>query len=155
MGLLSMALVGAGAGAAATVPQSAVVWGLRRAGVYQRPPAPEQVSERASRPVVNVRRLPTVARVSLTAAEHVGFGAAAGAVYGLVSHVARPNAVTGLLAGLGVWAMSYAGWLPAAQLMPAPHKDEPGRQAAVVLAHIAYGVTLGVLTQRWAKRYRP
>lgn len=151
MRMLRMALVGAAAGAAATAPQSAVVWGLRRAGIYRSKPAPERVSERGSRPVVNVRALPKPVRRAIKTLQHVGFGAAMGGAYGLLSVGVRPNAVTGLLTGLGVWAVNYAGVLPAAGIMPPPHRDEPSRQAALLLAHVAYGLTLGVLTKRWTK----
>jgi hypothetical protein len=148
----SRALVGAGAGVAATVPQSVIVWGLRWAGVYGSPPAPEQVSERISRPVLNLRALPAPARISVKLVQHVGFGALCGAGYGLATTKLPPTAITGVLTGLGVWAVNYAGWLPAAHIMPPPHNDETGRQGTLLLAHMVYGLALGLLMKRWTPR---
>jgi hypothetical protein len=146
--MLKRIAVGAFAGALATGPQSAVVWGLRAAGVYRSQAPPERVSERLTESTTD--REPTLKRWfrPLMLVQHVGFGAAAGALYTLLSGRLRPNAVTGLIAGLGIWKVSYDGWIPAMKIMPPPTEDERGRQAALILAHVAYGVTLGALSGR-------
>jgi hypothetical protein len=85
---------------------------------------------------------------------HVGFGAAAGALYGLVRR-RRPRpvraALEGATFGTGVWAASYAGWVPALGIMPPPDEDRPGRPAAMVAAHWIFGGTLGALYS-WMRR---
>ena len=151
--MLKRIFIGAAAGAAATVPQSAVVWGLRYAGVYQRKAPPEKVAEELSKPVVDVRKLDEPLQTAVKLVEHFGFGAAAGAAFGLASGILRPTVVAGVLAGLAVWKASYDGWIPAMKIMPPPEEDEEGRQIAMVLAHVAYGLALGILVDRWtAKR---
>jgi hypothetical protein len=47
----------------------------------------------------------------VTAAAHLGFGAGCGALYAMV--LRRSTALSGTSFGLGVWAASYAGWIPA------------------------------------------
>lgn len=139
---------GAVAGVVATGPQSAVVWGLRFAGVYHRKPPPEVVSERPNDAAVRAGILPPSLRGPVMLTEHIGFGAVSGAVYGLLSTVIRPTPVTGVLAGLAIWLTSYKGWIPALHIMPPPERDERGRQAALVMAHIAYGLALASAYRR-------
>jgi hypothetical protein len=145
-------LVGAVAGAAATGPQSLVVWGLARAGVYHQPPPPEQVAEAVAEPVVDINKLPDEWQLPVKLAQHVAFGAGCGAAFGLVTGIVRPTTVAGVLAGLGIWKASYDGWIPALGIMPPPQQDERGRALSMVLAHIVYGLALGLLMERWAKQ---
>lgn len=153
-------LLGGVAGAVATIPQSGVVWGFRRAGLYSRTAAPEVVSERLTKRLVDVdvRHLPDTQRRAVKTIEHVGFGAGAGLLFGALtaplsgSAAARPLIpMLGLAMGLAVWVVSYRGWLPALGLMPPPERDEQGRAGTMIAAHVAYGLTLGALMSRWAK----
>ena len=150
--MLKRMLISAAAGAAAAVPQSAAVWGLRYAGVYRRRPAPEVVVEQITDKVVDLDAVPDPWLTPMKVAGHFGFGAACGAVYGALSSVLRPNPVTGVLTGLAIWKGSYDGWIPALGIMPPPADDETGRQATLVIAHIAYGLALGALMQRLTAR---
>ena len=150
--MLRRMLIGAAAGAAATVPQSAVVWGLKYAGVYRRKAPPEKIAEELSEPVIKVRELDEPLQTAVKLAEHFGFGAATGALFGLASGVLRPTVVAGVLAGLAVWKASYDGWIPAMKILPPPEEDEEGRQLAMLLAHIAYGLALGILVDRWTAK---
>ncbi len=145
-------LIGALAGALATIPQSAAVWGLRAAGVYRRKPAPEVVAEKVTDAVVGVEKVPDEWMTPVKLAQHVGFGAAGGALFGLLTGVIRPTTVAGVLAGLGIWKASYDGWIPALKIMPPPEEDEEGRQLAMLLAHVAYGLALGILVDRWTAK---
>jgi len=146
--MLKRIMTGALAGAIATVPQSAAVWGLKEAGLYDRPAGPEQVSASLTSRALkeNAAAQPWFAPAMLT--QHIGFGAAGGAIYALLSTVVRPNALTGLIAGLAIWKISYDGWIPALKIMPPPTEDERGRQIALLAAHAAYGLTLGALLGR-------
>jgi hypothetical protein len=78
---------------------------------------------------------------------HLAFGGAAGALYGLIrSRIRRlPGPVLGAGFGLAVWTISYAGWIPAAGILPPPHEDRPGRPIVMVGAHLVYGGVLGAL----------
>jgi hypothetical protein len=50
--------------------------------------------------------------------------------------------------GLAVWAGSYLGWLPAAGVLPPATEEPAGKNAVMILAHVACGAALGVLTDR-------
>jgi len=151
--VLKRILIGAGAGALATVPQSLVVWGLKAAGLYRRPPPPATVAAGVSAAAaVDLQALPEEQRRAVTLAAHFAFGAAGGAAFGLATGVVRPTPVAGLLAGLAIWKASYDGWIPAMRILPPPATDESGRVLTMVLAHVAYGLTLGALVDRWPRR---
>ena len=145
-------LIGALAGAVATVPQRATVWALRTAGVYRRRAAPEVVAEGITNATVGTEKVPQEWWKPVMLAEHFGFGAAAGALFGLLTAIIRPTTVAGLLAGLAVWKASYDGWIPALRIMPPPEEDEQGRQVAMVLAHVAYVLALGAIVDRLTSR---
>jgi hypothetical protein len=81
------------------------------------------------------------------AVAHAGFGAGAGALYGAT--VGRSTARRGAAFGMGVWAISYAGWIPALDLLPPPHKDIRGRAWTILTAHGVYGGCLGTLLARY------
>jgi hypothetical protein len=60
-----------------------------------------------------------------TAGAHLGFGVGCGALYGAA--VRHSSATRGVAFGLGVWAASYAGWVPALGALPPPDDDNPVR----------------------------
>lgn len=157
MKLITRVGMGALAGALATVPQSAAVWGPRWAGLYSRRPAPEVVAHDVTAAAIGeetVDKLPDKAWKPLMLAEHFGYGALGGVLYGLITLVLPPGRVSGLAAGLALWAGSYKGWLPAAKIMPEPERDEQGRQRALLAAHIAYGMALGSTFERLTRKRR-
>jgi len=123
-----------------------------RAGVMGTQP-PEAIVAAAG-----ARRPEPAADAAATAA-HLGFGAAAGLLYGaLRPRASSPgrDAAAGIGYGLAVYAGSYAGWVPALGILPPPHRDRPGRQVTTALAHVLYGAVLGLgtgrlATARWAR----
>jgi hypothetical protein len=141
-------LLGAMAGAAATVPQSAVMWGARRLGYYQSKPPPEQVSEGTLGGLMELDDLSDSQQEALKLAQHFAFGAACGAAFGLATGIIRPTVVAGVIVALAVWKLSYDGWIPALGIMPPPERDEQGRQGALIAAHVAYGLALGMLLDK-------
>ena len=85
---------------------------------------------------------------------HFGFGAAAGALFSVVTHpvpAGLPKVVAGVGYGLGVWVASYAGWVPALRIMPPLAKDLPDRRRGMAAAHVVYGAVLGAAAGR--RRY--
>lgn len=145
---MTRTLVGAGAGAAATLPMSAVMLLFQRLGwMGQQPPARIVDAALDEAEVPATRRERTV----LSVIAHLAFGAGAGALFGLVRG-GRPGLGRAALEGAGfgtaVWAASYAGWVPALGIMPPPSKDRPGRPTAMVVAHWVYGATLGAAVAR-------
>jgi hypothetical protein len=122
---------------------------------HQRDPVPPaQITKQFTKAVGLHDELEHEGRMALTVPAHFGYGAGVGAVYALV---ARPRSTTeaaacGMAYGLGVWAASYAGWLPVAGLYR-PAKREPAeRHAMMIAAHLVYGAALGVLTHTFSKK---
>lgn len=87
---------------------------------------------------------------ALAVVAHLGFGAGTGAAYALLPPTRRP-VLRGVAVGQAVWAVSYAGWVPAMGALPPAHRDRPGRQAVMVAAHALYGAVLGALDDRWRR----
>ena len=79
---------------------------------------------------------------------HLAFGATTGVLFGLLRPLAAslPGGPLGVAFGLGIYAISYMGWIPALKILPPPDRDRPGRPAVMVLAHIVYGAVLGQVT---------
>ena len=156
------ALTGALAGLAAALPMATVMIGLHRlmprrkadpVEPYRALP-PKQISgvlaERAGAPEV-MRAGP---RWDLaTWAGHLGYGAATGGLYPLtIGRMRLPTAARGMLFALIVWAASYLGWLPAANILP-PATEQPARRNAVmILSHMVWGGLLASLAEEIAQR---
>jgi hypothetical protein len=76
---------------------------------------------------------------------HLAFGAAGAMIYGEIRPLAPrvPGELLGVGFGLGVWVVSYVGWIPASGILPAPERDRSGRPVVMVVAHIVYGFIIG------------
>lgn len=148
--VIQRVLLGAVAGALATAPQSAVVWGMRRASVYRRTPPPEKIVDELSAKTGLPPDPEQPRSMPVKLAAHFGFGAVGGAGYGLLTAVLPAHPITGLLTGLGIWKGSYDGWVPALGIMPPTDEDEQGRVLTMVLAHVAYGLAMAAVYQRLA-----
>jgi uncharacterized membrane protein YagU involved in acid resistance len=154
MGRLRAPAAGAAAGAFATVVMSGAMIAAERVGLMRRMP-PEEISERAVERVgEHVDRPQEASRQVvdfLAPVAHVAFGVAAGALFDVLSRQLRPPlapVLQGTLFGIAVWLVSYFGWLPALRLMPPAHRDQPGRQPAMLAAHLVYGAVLGGVAGR-------
>ncbi|MGJ7442897.1 DUF6789 family protein [Aquipuribacter sp. MA13-6] len=142
-------LTGAAVGAAATLPMSALMLGAQRAGLMGTQP-PRRVTDEAIEVVDDATDEPVdppeTARRALTALNHLGFGAVAGAPFALLHRALPdrvPSEVAGAAYGLGVWASAYLGWVPALGIMPSAEDDRPDRPASMIAAHLVYGAVLG------------
>jgi len=135
---LARASRGALSGLAATATMSLLLLAAKRVGLLGEPP-PRRLTRRILSPLgpwaPRGRALDSAATLA-----HFAFGASMGILFGLVP--GRPSQPRGLLFGLGVWAVSYAGVLPQLGLMPPARRDRPGRPASMILAHLVYGATL-------------
>jgi hypothetical protein len=136
----------AGVGVLATVPMSAVMLVGQRLGWMQKQP-PEHVVEealdRTSRDVDGKR-----AEMAGVLA-HIAVGALGGTAYGQLrrSFPSVPSIGFAVAFAIGMWALSYRGWMPAVGTLPA---EQRGARATVVMiaAHVAYGAALGALADR-------
>ena len=148
------AMNGALAGAAATLAMSGVMLAAESVGLMGEHP-PEIMAKKGMRAVGIAPKEPATDVVATAA--HLAFGAAAGAVFGVMrERVDLPASPTlqGIGYGLFVYTVSYTGWIPAIHIMPPPQRDRPGRQPSMVAAHVVYGTVLGKLLARDAKPTR-
>ena len=135
------------AGFVATGPMTLVMEGLREATDDPEPIAPRVIAERALQTAGVRDELPEPARVAATGISHFGYGATAGAPFGVMAEAMNVPPVRGGIAyGLGVWALGYFGWLPATGLYRSPLREPAHRNARIIAAHVVWGATLGLLT---------
>jgi uncharacterized membrane protein YagU involved in acid resistance len=88
-------------------------------------------------------------RLAATLVSHFGYGASAGAIYGLAApEIPAPHAVKGVGYGLLVWAGSYLGLLPALGLMSTATRQPAERNTLMIVAHVIWGAALGLMTER-------
>ena len=162
--LVGQAVTGAAAGAIATAVMTTLMKpGLPRVlGPRWRPRrwVPRQVADWLLDRTAGVdrrrhfgrRAVGDEARAAAALLAHFGYGAAAGAVYGLVRGTqagAFPDGGTpaaGAAWGLVVWAAGYEGWMPRAGVRPATSDFPPSRWPLPIANHVVYGmVTAGVV----------
>ena len=138
---------GAAAGAVATAAMSALMLAAGRTGLMGRQP-PEAIVRQAGALAAAEPRGRLADALAVVA--HLGFGVGTGAAYALLPRSRRPL-LRGATMGTGVYAVSYAGWVPALGALPPATRDRPTRQAAMLAAHVVYGAVLGALDDRWRR----
>jgi uncharacterized membrane protein YagU involved in acid resistance len=84
-----------------------------------------------------------------TAFTHFGYGAASGVAYALTANRARLHPVwKGLLAGLGLWTLSYGGYLPALGILRPITQRSTGRNLVMLVSNLAWGLFTALLLNR-------
>lgn len=147
---MSRLIRGAAAGTVATGLMSAVMMGAKRTGLMGGMPPEKVTAKLLDR--FGVRRSRTEQDI-LAAVSHFGFGAVAGAAFGVVAP--RPllaRLPLGLAYGAGIWGVSYMGWVPALGIMPSAPHDRRDRQVSMLAAHLVFGAALGLLVGRRRKK---
>jgi uncharacterized membrane protein YagU involved in acid resistance len=83
---------------------------------------------------------------------HLAFGATAASLYPFLTQKLRiPPVIRGMLFALGVWALSYQGWIPKAEILP-PASEQPARRNLImVTSHLLWGSLVSLLELRLAK----
>jgi hypothetical protein len=148
MNPLNRMLIGAVAGAAATVPMTMVMEHLheRLPGEPARPLPPREITDNLTAEAGVDDELDERDQQHLTLAAHFGYGAACGALFGIVAPRDPANTVvSGVMFGLTVWAGSYLGWLPATGVRHDARHDPPARNALMIAAHVVYGAATGAI----------
>jgi uncharacterized membrane protein YagU involved in acid resistance len=135
--LRSRLLIGGIAGFVGTMAMTAAMRRLhRKLPAKERYPLPPREIVDSSAAKAGAE-LPGEAAKDITTAAHFAYGAAMGAVIGVLNpNPARP---VGAAAGVAVWLASYMGWLPAVGILePAP--EHPRRRNALMIAsHLVWG----------------
>jgi|SRR5690554_4847492 len=86
---------------------------------------------------------------------HFGFGAYAGALYPLIRRPPQSVAaeiLEGAAYGVGVWAASYLGWVPASGLLGSARQQTRARVGLMVLAHLVWGPATAWLARQMESR---
>lgn len=75
-----------------------------------------------------------------TVVGHFAYGAAAAIPYALIEdRIDASPAVKGAAYGLGLWAASYLGWLPAAGILRPATQHPAGRNLLMIGCHLIWG----------------
>jgi uncharacterized membrane protein YagU involved in acid resistance len=141
---------GALAGFVATVPMTGAMLAMQRLPRLQsRALPPENVSRGLAQKLDVDQDMNRSEKAAFTWASHFGFGAATGALYPLIMRSPHKHALLkGMLYGLGVWTVSYSGWVPAAGIMRFPTKESKPYVGLEIAAHLVWGACLGALASR-------
>lgn len=117
--------------------------GAQRFGLMGKQP-PEAIVER-SLEVSGAGRRTESEENAASVAMHLAFGAATGAIYGVAASRldSRASVLGGVAFGLGIWTVSYKGWVPAIGALPHADVDRPSRVRTMVGAHVVFGAALG------------
>ena len=153
--VLGGAVAGAAAGTLATVPMT-MFWETmhdRLPGEPPRPLPPREVVEALAVKAGVSRHLSERDVEWLSLAAHFGYGAFTGAILGTMAP-RRPGTgvLAGMVFGLGVWASSYLGWLPATGVRHSPRYDLPARTALIMTSHVLWGAVAGLLLASGGKQ---
>jgi hypothetical protein len=146
---LSQPMIGAASGFLATLPMSLFLLAAQRLlPRHERYPLPPfgQITNILANKLGLGHTKNTPPHKAATAVSHFSYGSAAGSLYGSVAPwLPFSSTVSGLLYGLFVWAASYFGLLPALRILPPANRQPRERTIVMVLAHVMWGVTLGLL----------
>lgn len=140
-------VVGARAGLVATALMSLLMLAGKAAGLTGRLP-PAKITDEATEALPPDGQPDRDDRDKIAAVVHFGFGAAAGALFGLAAAGLRRMWLStglGIAYGTLIYAISYLGWVPALNIMPTATEDRPGRSLTMLAAHWVYGAALGAL----------
>ncbi|MFN8389403.1 MAG: hypothetical protein U0136_03850 [Bdellovibrionota bacterium] len=147
--------VGALAGVAATVPMTLFMHSMHnllpRHAQYSLPP--EQITASAANAVGLSSEPEHPGWEWKTYAGHFAYGAAMGTGYAALER-ALPNdpKASGLAYGLGVWTLSYLGWLPVAQHRAAATNEPQERNLLMVASHAVWGISCALAFRKLARR---
>ena len=110
---------------------------------------PREITEKLLAKAGVREQLNETEHVGLSLLSHFSYGAAAGVIYAaLARNISPPPLPAGIAFGLGVWAISYLGLLPAAGILRPATKHPPRRNALMLTAHVVWGSVLGLLVDR-------
>jgi uncharacterized membrane protein YagU involved in acid resistance len=150
-GHIDSAVHGALAGFAATLPMTAVMFAVQLVlpRSSQIPPEPQIITDELLQRANIYQEITERERKLASLINHFAYGAVCGAACATVAGARlQLSPSTGLVAGLLVWMGSYAGWLPAAKILPPPPDRLPGRNILLLAAHSVWGLSLHTIFRR-------
>ena len=136
------------AGLIATLPMSAAMKKMKELlPWWQRAPLPPYRVTRQLEKAIGIEdKINDTQHQTATAVAHFGYGAAAAVPFAALAYrLPLPTTMSGILYGLLVWAGSYLGWLPIVGVMEPATKHPWQRNALMIVAHLVWGSTLGLI----------
>lgn len=127
----------------------AMILGHRRLPAPERYPLPpREITMKLARATGLSRHMNSETRSAATLLGHFAYGGAAGALYSAANEaIDAPTLYKGIAAGLLLWAGSYLGWLPGADVLKSA-TDHPARRNGLMIgAHLVWGTALAGLTE--------
>jgi len=110
---------------------------------------PEKITDELAERAGVKEHLEKPERIAVALMAHMGYGAATGTLYPLFAKgVSFSAMLKGIVFGLGVWAVSYLGLLPALQMKTTAQQEPLQRNLLMIAAHIIWGATLGITEKR-------
>ena len=119
----------------------------------QYPLPPREITEKITSEIAPTNHLSQPARSALSWLAHFGYGGAAGLIYSHAAISLRPT-LRGPLFGLFVWLTSYFGLLPALGILKSAEKHPARRNLLMILAHLVWGLFLGLLLETFLRDQR-
>ena len=112
------------------------------------PLPPRQLTNRLVQELEPPVRLNQDRLTALTYLLHFLFGAATGALYGVLEdRVPLHDDTKGPLMGMAVWAGSYLGWIPLLRMLPPATRHPWQRNVLMIVTHLIWGLALGTFTR--------
>lgn len=114
---------------------------------HQRYPLPpRRITMRVAKKLGVKHHLDEEHRTGLTMLAHFGYGAAVGALFGLIAPREPSRAIpAGVGYGLLVWAGSYLGLLPSMDLHRPATREPAERNGLMIAAHVIWGAAIGAV----------
>jgi uncharacterized membrane protein YagU involved in acid resistance len=154
---VSSLFTGALAGLGAAIPMTLAMEVMHRAlPQHERYPLPpREITEKLIADAGLREQLDEAEHVGLSLLSHFSYGAAAGAVYATLAQKYTLSPLSGgITFGLGLWIVSYLGWVPAAGILRPAIKHPPRRNALMLTAHVIWGSVLGLLVDRFQEQHQ-
>lgn len=146
-------MMGAVAGLVATGPMTLSMAFMRRwLPWWQKAPLPPHQVTTNALTATGLERLDENYHQEATLVGHFGYGAVTGTLYPVIHQLPLPTPVKSVLYGLGVWAVSYLGWIPAVGLLRPATERPMHRNLLMIVAHIVWGATTGLLFKQWSRQ---
>ena len=138
-------IAGAASGLIATIPMTAAMLIIQRLlpRRQQTKLEPRKISDALLKRADLDDDLNGEQKRSIALASHFAYGTSVGMMYpAFEKRMPVEESLRGPAFGLGVWAASYLGWLPAAGILPPPQRRPAGRNLLLIAAHLIWGAAL-------------
>ncbi len=147
----SRILTGAFAGFIATAPMTLAMELMHRMlpAAERYPLPPSEITAELTDDAGVSEQLEPEQHVALTLVNHFAYGAGVGSIYGaLANKLPLSPMINGIGFGLGVWAVSYLGLLPAMGILRPATEHPARRNVLMIVAHVVWGSVTGLVVER-------